>query len=50
MKNCAYKLYQIRRKTPLPESFLNKVADLSLQLHLKRESVTGFSLRILRNF
>ena len=50
MKSRAYKFCQIRRKTPVPESFLNNVADLSLQLHLKRESVTGFPLRILRNF
>ena len=34
----------------MPESFLNKFADLSLQLHLKRESVTGFSLRIFAKF
>ena len=55
-RRCSLRKYVIRnfakfiRKHLCQSLFLNKVADLSLQLYLKRDSDTGVFLRILQNF
>ena len=36
-KRCSYKLHKIHKKTPVPESFFNKIADLRAATLLKKK-------------
>ena len=38
-KRCSYKFRKIHRKTPVPESLFNKVADLRPETLLKKETL-----------
>ena len=38
-KRCSYKLHKIHKKTPVPESFFNKIADLRAATLLKKETL-----------
>ena len=47
---CSWKIRNIRRKTPVLESFFNKVADIRPATLLKRDSYTGVFLLHLLHF